>query len=149
MASWLLAIAGIVVIGVLVELLLTDSPLHKFVRSIYAFFILLVIVAPLPGLFNRDVPVGGGIDFDWELVASINAQSTVAAQNLATRALDQNNFENVIITVIAEQGTPTFRIERVYINAWHHRDNINARAEIIRIVRAVLNIDEGRIIYHA
>jgi len=149
MNAWLLSIAGIVVIGVLVELLFTDSPMHKFVRSIYAFFILLVIVMPLPGLFQRDIPVGGGIDFDWELVTSINLQSTQAAQARATRALDQNNFEGVIVTVIPEPNIPTFRIERVYINAWHHRNNINARGEIIRIIRAVLNIDEGRIIYHA
>lgn len=53
MVAWLGPILGVVVVGVIIELISKDSRLGKFVRSIYAFFVLFVIVQPLPGLLNK------------------------------------------------------------------------------------------------
>lgn len=152
MTAWLLSIAGIVVVGVLVELLLTDSHMSKFVRSIYGFFILLVIVTPLPG-FLRGIETGGiGIDYDWELVGIINTQSIESARHRAERALQGAGISGVILVIQADETSPSFRINRVFINAGAASSvnpNITLRTEIIRIITATLNIDEGRIVYHA
>ena len=151
MSAWLLSIAGVVVIGVLVELLLTDSPMSKFIRSIYAFFILLVIVSPLPGFFRGGMEVGGAgrFEYDWALIGHINSQSSQASQHRVQTALDSAGFTGVIVTVTPDKNSPRFVIDRVHINAWHHRDNINAQRDIIRIVTLTLNIDEGRIVFNA
>lgn len=53
MVNWLAPILGVVVLGVIIELISKDSRLGKFVRAIYAFFVLFVIVQPLPGLLNK------------------------------------------------------------------------------------------------
>ena len=150
MSAWLLGIAGIVVIGVIVEIILTDSPMSKFIRSIYGFFVLLVIVSPLPGFFRGGFEVGGNFDYDWELIGTINAQSLDAATRRVQNALAQARFENVIVTITKERDAPSFRIERVFINAigvTHNHANINTETEIIRIVTVVLGIREDRIVY--
>ena len=69
MVGWLAPILGVVVVGVIIELISKESRLGKFVRSIYAFFVLFVIVQPLPSLLNKlstwhpetDVKVNAGL----------------------------------------------------------------------------------------
>ena len=151
MSTWLLSIAGVVVIGVLVELMLTKSTMSKFIRMVYTFFILLVIVAPLPGFLRGNVDLGGNFDFDWELINIISNQSQVAATQRTITALDAAGFEDVLVTLTAVRDVPNFQIEKVFINAMGvtvtHNQNINTRTEIIRIVRAVLRVTEDQIVY--
>ena len=99
MTAWLISIVGIVVIGVIVELLLTESNMSRFVRSIWGFFLLFVIVQPIPG-FLRNMDVGEiDMDWDWGLIGQINNQSAEGLARVAQIALTNAGFENVIITV--------------------------------------------------
>ena len=134
MSVWLLSIAGVTVIGVLVELLLTDSPMSKFVRSIYAFFILFVIVQPLPAFFNNAAAsVGAPVNLNNELMTEINRQTATARQQAAQTALANSGFPNCIVTVFGD---------KVYVNAAAHAaDSTNSdRARIISIVAAVMGV---------
>ena len=130
MSAWLLSIVGITVIGVLVELLLTDSPISKFVRSIYAFFILFVIVQPIPGFFKTaSSSVGGVFALDTGLMQEINRQTAAATQANAERALSDAGFNNCIVTVYQN---------KIYVNAWNSTKKDSAA--IIQIVTAVCGV---------
>jgi len=144
MSTWLLSIAGVVVVGVLVELLLTDSHMSKFVRAIYGFFILFVIISPLPELFGRGIEVGG-MEPDREIIGTINAQSHAAAQTRVERALSTGGFPNVIVTIIPNPHSLSFAIDNVFVNSGGA--GLDQKDEIIRIVTTALNINQGRIIY--
>ncbi len=54
MATWLGSILGVVIVGVMVELLTQNRRMGNFIRSIYGFVVLLVIVSPLPKLLKVD-----------------------------------------------------------------------------------------------
>lgn len=130
MSTWLLSIVGVTVIGVLIELLLTDSPMSKFVRSIYAFFILFVIVQPIPAFFkNASTSVSGGITLNTELMSEINRQTAAATQARIERALADAGFNNCIVTMHGD---------KIYINAWNSTKK--DAAAIINIVVAVANV---------
>jgi len=139
MNGWLLSIAGIVIIGVLVEVLLSDSSIHKFVRSIYAFFVLFIIAQPIPGFFRdaaKAVETGGAIELDTELIDRINSQTAAARQKNAQLALEQAGFSGVIVTIHGEM---------VFINAYSI--SIEKKPDIIKIVRAVTGVSEEGIYY--
>ena len=142
MHSWLLSIAGVVVVGVLVDLLLTDSHMSKFIRAIYGFFILFVIVSPIPNLIRGGVNLSN-LDPDDELMGHINAQSLVAAQHRLDRAMNTAGFSHVLTTILPVLGNVSFQIDRDFVTG----GGIDNRARIIQIVTATLNVDEGRIIY--
>ena len=55
---WVLSIAGICVLSVLVELVLPEGQTRKYIKAIFSFFVIVVIVAPLPKI------VKSGVDFD-------------------------------------------------------------------------------------
>ena len=133
------------VVGVVVELLLTDSAVSKFVRSIYAFFILFVIVQPIPGFFKKaSENVGGGIVLDSELLGTINGNSAAAAQANIERALHDAGFENTIVTIQYGVGAVSFRPSKIYINAYGVTatgTNIRIKEDIVKIVCAVCGVD--------
>jgi len=139
MTPWLLSIAGVVVIGALIEVLLSDSSVHKFIRSIYAFFVLFVIAQPIPGFFRNtlsSIEAGGGIQLNSEIIQTINAQTAAALQRNAMLALEAAGFDGVIVTI--HPGA-------VYINAFSV--DIDKKQDIIKIVRAVTHAPEEVIIY--
>ena len=153
MSGWLLSIAGIVIVGALVDVLLTDSPMSRFIRGIFGFFVLLVIVAPLPGLIDDGIKaVSGDIQLNTELLQTINAQTANAFQRNTESALSAAGFRNVIVTIEHDPNAMGFVITRVFVNAFdvvltNNVQAINIKAEIIRIVMAVCNVDQGRIFY--
>jgi hypothetical protein len=152
MSAWLLSIAGVVVVGVLVELLLSDSTISKFIRSIYALIILFVIVQPLPGLFkNLSDETGGGleIEINRELMQSINNQTKDAMEKNVVNALSVRGFANVLIMIDIDKGSTTFKINSVFVNALGviHQSGIDPRAQIISIVTMITGTETGRIHY--
>lgn len=66
--AWILSILGVVIIGVIIDLVLPSGKMNKYVRSIFSAVTVLIIVLPLPNLFkngcntdsflyNTDVPL--------------------------------------------------------------------------------------------
>ena len=69
MGPWLFPIIGVVVIGVLVELFFGDTKMGKFVRAIYSFVILFVIVQPIPKLLKEKISF-----FENDMMLSVNGE---------------------------------------------------------------------------
>ena len=53
-SSWLLSIAGVILLSVLAELILPEGQMNKYTKVIFSFVVLLVIILPLPKLFGKD-----------------------------------------------------------------------------------------------
>ncbi len=53
-SSWLLSIAGVIILSVLAEFVLPDGQINKYTKVIFSFVVLLVIIAPLPKILNKD-----------------------------------------------------------------------------------------------
>ena len=56
-ASYLLTIVGISVIGVIIEIIMPDGEMYKFVKGIFALFVTFTIIAPVPKLLNKSETV--------------------------------------------------------------------------------------------
>ncbi len=98
MTAWLASIVGVVVIGVILELLIQGRRLEHFVRSIYAFIVLFVIVSPLPNLLKSDwwttEPVA---TINTELADNITQQSR---QLQVSQILKSLGYQEAIVTLV-------------------------------------------------
>lgn len=97
MTSWLASIVGIVVVGVIIELLTQNRRMGQFVRSIYGFIVLLVIVAPLPNLLKADWWTVDADDLINSSVVDNLAESS--AQARVKQILRAMGYENALVTV--------------------------------------------------
>lgn len=98
MGAWLAGIVGIVVVGVIVELLMQGRRLENFVRSIYSFVVLLVIVSPLPKILKGDWwSVKNENLVNEELVESLQQGNKKFHVNQILRTL---GYEKAIVTIV-------------------------------------------------
>ena len=57
MSEWLLSIAGIILLSVLCEFILPEGQINRYIRGIFAFITIFVIISPLPKLLNKEMVV--------------------------------------------------------------------------------------------
>ncbi len=98
MTAWLASIVGVVVVGVIVELVMQGRRMGNFVRSIYSFMVLLVIVSPLPKILKVEWWSTKNENLvNTELVASLQQGNK---QFQVTQILHAMRYKNAIVTVV-------------------------------------------------
>ena len=98
MTAWLASIVGVVVVGVVVELVTQGRRMENFVRSIYSFIVLFVIVSPLPKLLQTD----------WDTIQMENLVDAELVENLSqsskqvqvSQILRNMGYENALVTLV-------------------------------------------------
>lgn len=98
MTAWLASIVGVVVVGVVVELVTQGRRMENFVRSIYSFVVLFVIVSPLPKLLQTD----------WDTMQMENLVDAELVENLSqsskqiqvSQILRNMGYENALVTLV-------------------------------------------------
>lgn len=54
MNAWIISIVGVVVLGVLVDVMLPEGNTAKYIKGVFGLIALAVMIAPLPKLFNKE-----------------------------------------------------------------------------------------------
>ena len=98
MATWLASIVGVVVVGVVVDLMTQGRRMGNFIRAIYGFIILFVIVSPLPNLLKMN----------WEGLPTENLVNAELVENLqqnskqlqVSQTLRTLGYEKALVTVV-------------------------------------------------
>ena len=54
-SSWLLSVVGVVILGVLIDVVLPEGNVNKYIKAVFAFVIILVIISPLTKIDSVDV----------------------------------------------------------------------------------------------
>lgn len=100
MTAWLASIVGIVVVGVIIELLIQGRRMENFIRSIYAFIVLFVIVSPLPKLLKAEWwATQPETMINTDFVDHVTQQSR---QFQVNQILQSMGYKNAIITMVDE-----------------------------------------------
>jgi hypothetical protein len=102
MAAWLIPIVGVVVIGVIIELVSKNSSIGRFVRAIYSFFVLFVIIEPIPKLFTNTY-WEGEILVNADLLTEINKGTATAKQEWVEAILRNLGFSDFIVFVDGDE----------------------------------------------
>ena len=98
MTAWLASILGVVVVGVIVELLTRQSRMGNFIRSIYSFLVLLVIVSPLPQLLKTDW--WSNHDDDLVNTALVEQLNQSSRQTQIRQKLWSLGYQDALVTVV-------------------------------------------------
>lgn len=159
-SAYILSIAGIVLLSVIVELILCEGQMKKYIKSIFSFFIIGVIISPLPNLISSksisSIFQMEDYDLQSSFLSSINSQKAEAMANDVTAQLGEIGYENVKIVISPVNGYDTdFQIKQVKISdkdmitngKAKNSDMAKIREEIIEYVSDRLDIKKEIIVY--
>ena len=98
MTAWLASIVGVVVIGVVVDLLTQGRRMGNFVRSIYGFLVLFTIVSPLPNLLKME---WGAFPTETLVNAELVDALTQGSKQMQVNQILRNmGYEQAIVTMV-------------------------------------------------
>lgn len=98
MTAWIISIVGVVVLGVLVDVMLPEGSTAKYIKGVFGLIALAVMIAPLPKLFNKD--------FNFENLISDNTAQIQTDNNFIKDVMGDYKLKVVdkIEKVLDEEG---------------------------------------------
>ena len=151
--SWILSILGIVIIGTLLDILLSEKKIGKQIRSVLASLVVLIIISPLPILINglRSCEFDFGvIELDEGFIEYANSRKVASLERGLERALANEGFENVKAEIVAQIDV-NVRISFVTLDLTEMVLssgvlNINRIERVRNLAAELLFIDRGQIL---
>ena len=160
LSSWVLSIAGIVLLSTLVELILPDGQMNKYIKGIMAFIIVFVIVSPIPKLIGQGDNWGvfnftNSINYDEETLNQINLEKIEAIKNEIITGSEKLGYKNIKVKVNAQTNTSKLEIKTIYVDLTQlviltnaeHKDISKIKKDITAIVVKCVNIKEENVLY--
>lgn len=139
MKGWILSVVGVIALGVLVDIVLPDGKIAKYVKGAFSLTVVLVIGSIIPIIANADF----SLDFDSGKYFSSNTASMETLEkptyhpNLAQQKLKEQGYSASV--EIEWSGT---LIEKVLV---HVDDDMASGEQIVQIVADCLDISKQRV----
>ena len=152
-SSWLLSIAGIVVLSVLTEFVLPDGQINKYVKVVFSFIVLLVIILPIPKLlksdFNLSQFMGEEVGLQQDYLEQINLNKVTALTEEINSKIVDSGLQNVEVAInsniFAEKleiyGISVDLREMIYAENFENKNISSAKEKIIQIIRSMSIFD--------
>ncbi len=147
-SSWLLSIACVVILSVLAEFILPEGQINKYIKVIFSFVIMLVIIMPLPKLFGKDINFSQLLgNYDSELqedyLYQLNLDKVTAITDELNSKVEKEGMLNVRIRINANVLTTDLEIYGVFVDLcdieytakFGSKDIVKAKLKIVDITK--------------
>lgn len=159
-SAWVLSIAGIICVSVLIELILPNGQMNKYIKGIFSFFVLFVIISPIPKLLNININFSdfldyGDIQIDEDYIYQLNMDKLASLQEDTQNAIQSQGYENVVVSVDADIFSSTFIVksatidlsELVITSQSQHTNITDIKKDITEVVIKILSIEEDKVYF--
>ncbi len=156
-SSWLLSIAGMAVLGVLIDVVLPNGQTNKYVKGMFAFCMLLVIIAPLPALVNKNFDMDSifaktEIEIDNDFIYQVNRTKLNYFENQIKKQIEDKGIKHVNIVVNADIFSTNMQIKNVFVDLRNvvisgNASHIDIKKTVLEIVLDNINISKENVIF--
>ncbi len=157
-SAYLLSIVGVVFLLVIIDLILPDSKISKYIKSIAAVFVVAVIASPIVKLVNSNwdwhsLFVGSEYQIDENILNNINQQNIKVLEDEITNYLTEQGFEGVEVMVNANFTENELKISYIYVNLCdlvinENLEHIDYYTKIKELITQQINIEGDKIIIY-
>ncbi len=156
MAGYILSILGIVMVGVLVDIIIPTGTINKYIKSIYGIFVLAVLINPVISMVSK---ISGyelsysEYSADEGLLNYIYSNHVISLQNSIISTLTDNGFSNIDIKINYVIENNSLCLNSCEINLENleiasDKLHINKYEYIVEVVNEIANLDEEVIVFY-
>ncbi len=160
-SSWIISIAGIICLSVIIELIMPDGQMNRYIKGILSFVIVLVIILPLPKLLKLNINIdnmfeqGSNIEVDEDYLYQLNLNKINAVKDTIEKEILEHGYKNVSIFINADIFNSQMQFKSVFVDLTklvispnaEHNDILKIKKDITSIVQKYVKIDEEAILY--
>ncbi len=155
-SSWIMAIVGVSVLGVLVDLVMPNGQTKKYIKGIFAFIVVLVIISPLPNLLNKNFSIDDIFEEDAiviqeDFVYQVNRDRLETLENMIVADLKEQGIGNITVNISANVFTNKMKIEAVFVDLSQvvinqNLEHIDINELVAKSVLKYVSIDKNNIV---
>lgn len=161
LSAWIMSIAGVICLSVLVELVLPNGQMNKYIKGIFSFIIILVIVSPIPKLLHKDFDFSSmfgtsEIKVQEDYLYQLNLDKVTAMQSAINQQIEEQGYLNVDARIDSDIFASTIEIKAVYVDISRlvisenstHKDITEVKKDMLTIVTTIVNINNERVVFN-
>lgn len=154
MYSWLLSVAGVVFMGVMLEIILPNGKTVPFIKQIFSLLTLFVIVSPIVDFIDKNVSLSSSeMVIDYNFIYQHNLQKVEVVQKQIEDNIELLGYGDVSVIVNGTIFEEELRYSSVYVDISNLvvRDDIkknDLKSEIKLLINSVINVEEENIIFY-
>ncbi len=119
-SSWLLSIVGVILLSVLSEFVLPEGQMNKYIKGIFSFVILLVIIMPLPKILGKDFNLskffGQEQVLQEDYLYQLNIDKLSALSEDVSKRMKECGYEEVEVSINANVLSENLEIYGVFVD---------------------------------
>lgn len=155
-SSYILSIAGIVLISIIIDFAMPNKSMSKYIKSILGFFIIAVIISPIPRLISQknitsffDV---GGYEIQEDYIYSLNKSKIDIAVSEIKSTLNAEGYRQIEIDVSFSQMATVKNVRvdlsrLIILDKAEHKNVNDIKVHISKLIVEKLGIEKEMIVY--
>lgn len=160
LSNWILSIAGIICVSVIVELILPDGQMNRYIKGIFSFIIILVVIMPIPKLLNRDFDFSNifdnsGYEINSDYLYQVNLDKMNSVKNEIEKQIEKRGYLNVVVSINCDIFDNNMQYKSIFVDLSdlvisgqaEHNNISKIKKDISSIIMAIIDIDEEAILY--
>ena len=157
MSGYLLALLGVVVLGVLIDVILPSGSTSKYISGIFAIFVMFVMISPVLTFIKSDYKLSDyftnvDIELNQNLLYTINDNKFNAMEDTITKHLQNKGYNNVVIDIQFTLEADNVEITQVLVDLTNlvintNSTNINRYVYIRQVVMQHIAVTEEVIVF--
>ena len=157
MGGYLLSILGVVILGVVIDVILPSGSTSKYISGIFAIIVMFVIISPVltwikSGYNIQDYFTLQDISLDEKLLYSINKSKFTQLEEEVEQELADNGYNNVKVDIQFDIEATNVKITQVLVDLSNivinvNSENINRYVYIRQVIQSKLNITKEVIVF--
>lgn len=157
---WILSIIGVVILSVVVDLVMPSGTTSKFIKNIFAFVIIIVILSPIVSfLSNKSLTLedffkqSSSVVVQDNFISTVNRQLLNQMQNDIEKTLKANGIKQVQVGISADIFKTNLEIEQISVDLSQvvideNFSHINIKTSIKKIILRFVKVEEKKIIFY-
>ena len=160
LSNWILSIAGIICVSVIVELILPEGQMNRYIKGVFSFIIILVVIMPIPKLVNKDFDFSNifdesGYEIDSDYIYQINLDKINGVKSEIEKQVENRGYLNVVISINCEIFDNSMQYKSIFVYLYdlvisgqaEHNNISKIKKDISNIIMAIVDINEEAILY--
>ena len=150
---WVLSIVGIIVLSMLVDLLLPSGSMSKFIKSIFGYLIIVVILSPVFSFFSQkdfsinDIFSSSNVQIQDSFVAGVNRQFLDSVEESIEKSCHEKGIKFVEVGIQADIFENEIEIKQISVNLKNivitdEVKHTNIRTSIVNIIKENIKVKE-------
>lgn len=156
-SAWILSIAGVSVLSILIDLFLPSGQTNGYIKTIFNYVIVFIIIAPLPALIKSDIDTSNiftetEIVLQEDYIYQLNRDKLTMLEKGIESTLDSKGLKNVDISISADIFTTVMKIDTIYVDFSNlvivgNDEHIDIENEVVDVIISFVDIEKENIVF--